>query len=102
MARIANFDISRSVSVKSLISRVRRVVTFSQERALTETRKNCFSSPLDTQEAFVARMEAQCQAIEKYRVQTMQDEGRQLSLDEAAKEWIDLYADSFARNNDIT
>ncbi len=66
--------------------------------ALTETRKEFLSAPLETQEAFEARMEAQCQAIERYRAQALQEEGRQLSLDEAAKEWIDRYADSFERS----
>lgn len=43
-------------------------------------------------------MKAQCEAIERYQLQVIQDEGRQLSLEEAAREWIDRFAESFARN----
>ena len=46
-------------------------------------------------------MKAQCQAIERYRLRAMQDEGRELSLEEAAREWIDQFARSFADKYDI-
>jgi hypothetical protein len=48
-----------------------------------------------TQSDFQARMEAQCKQIDQYRLRVMQGEGRQLSQDQAALEWIDRYADTF-------
>lgn len=44
-------------------------------------------------------MEAQCQLIRKYRSEVLRDEGRQLSYDEAALEWIERYAEGFAREH---
>ena len=46
-----------------------------------------------TQADFLARMEAQCHQIERYRLEVLRDEGRELSRDEAALEWIERYAE---------
>ncbi len=46
-------------------------------------------------EAFRLRMERQCSAIRAYRNAVLRDSGRRLSLDEAALEWIERFADSF-------
>jgi hypothetical protein len=54
---------------------------------------------MGTQGAFQARMEAQCQQIDQYRLRVMRGEGRQLSQDQAALEWIDRYADTFGRSS---
>ena len=54
-----------------------------------------------TQDAFRARMEAQCYQIERYRHAQIRGEGRVLSQDEAALEWIELYAEAFARGEYI-
>lgn len=43
-------------------------------------------------------MSAQCEAIEQYHRHVLRDEGRQLSLEEAAREWIDRFAETFARD----
>ncbi len=40
-------------------------------------------------------MEAQCHQIERYRLEVLRDEGRELSRDEAALEWIERYAEGF-------
>ena len=48
-----------------------------------------------TPEAFRARMEAQCREIERYREKVMQEEGRDLDLEDAAREWIDNEAEDF-------
>jgi len=53
-----------------------------------------------TQSAFQSRMEDQCKQIDQYRLRVMQGEGRQLSQDQAALEWIALYADSFVPHSD--
>ena len=53
-----------------------------------------------TQSAFQSRMEAQCKQIDQYRLRVIQGEGRDLSQDQAALEWIDLYADSFIPHGD--
>lgn len=45
---------------------------------------------------FARRMEDQCQQVERYRQKVMQCEGRQLSPDEAALEWIEYYAKAYA------
>lgn len=45
-----------------------------------------------------ARMQAQCRQIEQYRLAVMRDQGRRLSADEAALEWIANYAEEFAGN----
>ena len=46
-------------------------------------------------------MKAQCEAIEQYQSHAVQEEGRELSLEEAAREWIDQFAGSFADNYDV-
>ena len=47
-------------------------------------------------EAFKARMVAQFCQIEDYKRAMQQDEGRLLSSEEAAREWIVRYAEEFA------
>ncbi len=44
---------------------------------------------------FESRMRTQCEKIVEYRQTVLEKENRLLSLDQAAKEWIELYADSF-------
>ena len=46
-------------------------------------------------EQFRSRMQAQIYLIERYRRQQLKQAGRWLSRDEAAREWISLYAASF-------
>ena len=48
-----------------------------------------------TKEAFRARMESQCYQIEQYRLREQHENGRELTLDEAALEWIERYAATF-------
>jgi hypothetical protein len=45
-------------------------------------------------------MEAQCDRIRRYRAEVIRQEGRKLSYDEAALEWIERYAEVFARDNE--
>ncbi|MEH6635670.1 MAG: hypothetical protein V7700_09125 [Halioglobus sp.] len=47
------------------------------------------------QENFVVRMEAQCSRIDEYREAVKRTEGRHLSEDDAALEWIARYAKDF-------
>lgn len=63
-------------------------------QSLEENRKD---GPIDT---FLDRMEAQCERIRRYRAEVISREGRKLSYDEAALEWIERYAEVFARDND--
>ncbi len=49
----------------------------------------------DASDAFVARMQAQCKQIEAYRLDVNRREGRCISLDQAAREWIERYAHEF-------
>lgn len=49
---------------------------------------------------FRTRMEAQCCRIRDYRREVIRKEGRLLSQDEAAMEWIERYAEVFAEDND--
>ena len=49
-------------------------------------------------EQFKARMVAQFCQIEDYRRELREREGRELSSDEAAREWIMLYAEEFANS----
>jgi hypothetical protein len=49
---------------------------------------------------FLGRMEAQCCQIRRYRREILNKEGRHLSHDEAALEWIERHAESFARDHD--
>ena len=51
-----------------------------------------FRSP---QDRFSARMVEQLCYIEDYRQQVMREEGRQLSSEEAANEWIERFAEHF-------
>jgi hypothetical protein len=50
---------------------------------------------LDAAMAFRARMVEQVCAIEEYRRQVFIDEGRRLTRDEAAREWIGHFAENF-------
>jgi hypothetical protein len=50
--------------------------------------------------AFRARMQDQCCLIEQYRLRAMKDEGRDLSRDEAALEWIELHAERFSQDRE--
>lgn len=43
-------------------------------------------------------MESQCFQIDRYRWRISSTEGRTLSEDEAAREWIERYAADFARD----
>lgn len=54
----------------------------------------------ETSGVFQARMEAQCEEIKQYRLSVKQEEGRELSLEQAAREWIESYAVAFAQDND--
>jgi hypothetical protein len=49
-------------------------------------------------ELFAQRMEDQCLQVERYRQKIKQSEGRQLSRDEAALEWIENYASEYAQD----
>ncbi len=49
----------------------------------------------DIEQSFTARMIEQICHIESYRKDILKKEKRQLSSDEAAEEWIALYADTF-------
>ena len=46
-------------------------------------------------DAFRLRMERQCSEIRAYRKAVLRDSGRRLSLDEAALEWIEQFAENF-------
>lgn len=50
---------------------------------------------LDAEDAFLARMVEQVCHIEDYRKSAWRLEGRELSAEEAASEWIDRYAAQF-------
>ncbi len=50
----------------------------------------------ETNDAFLARMQAQCEQIEAYRLDVLRREGRKLTLDQAAREWIERYARDFS------
>ncbi|TMA10996.1 MAG: PilZ domain-containing protein [Deltaproteobacteria bacterium] len=52
---------------------------------------------LDSEEAFRVRIVEQICHIESYRRDVEQREGRQLTAEEAAKEWISRYASSFPK-----
>jgi hypothetical protein len=55
------------------------------------------SEQRETADQFLARMESQCFQIDRYRWRVRSTEGRILSEDEAAREWIEQYAADFAR-----
>jgi hypothetical protein len=50
---------------------------------------------LNDEDAFRARMVEQLCYIENYKISVLRDEGRRLSIDEAAREWISKYASEF-------
>lgn len=62
--------------------------------SVEETRRDSPDDP------FLQRMQAQCERIRHYRDQVLREQGRALSYDEAAMEWIERYAEVFARNHD--
>lgn len=62
--------------------------------SVDETRRDSPDDP------FQQRMQAQCERIRRYRDQVLREQGRALSYDEAAMEWIERYAEMFARNHD--
>jgi hypothetical protein len=47
-------------------------------------------------------MGVQCQQIERYRLEVMRNEGRLLSQDEAARQWIERYAEYFVPGGDAS
>jgi hypothetical protein len=49
----------------------------------------------DPQDRFAIRMVEQLCYVEAYRRQVAQDEGRELSREQAAEEWIERFADQF-------
>ncbi|OGT19750.1 MAG: hypothetical protein A2V90_00185 [Gammaproteobacteria bacterium RBG_16_57_12] len=53
---------------------------------------------LDEQRAFQARMMEQICYIEHYQKEVLEREGRTLTLEEASKEWVGRYADTFAQD----
>ena len=69
--------------------------------ALADKERHCRGGMSGTREAFRARMRAQCEAIERYQSHAVQDEGRELSLEEAAREWIAQFAGRFADKYDL-
>ena len=52
---------------------------------------------IDEQDAYAARMVEQICHIEHYRVSVLEHEGRDLSAEQAAKEWIGKFARDFPR-----
>lgn len=52
----------------------------------------------DQNSAFSARMVEQICHIEQYKLNALNNEGRQLSGDEAAAEWIEKFANQFPQN----
>ena len=62
--------------------------------SVDETRRDVPGDP------FLQRMQAQCDRIRRYRDQVLREQGRALTYDEAAIEWIERYAEVFARNHD--
>lgn len=44
-------------------------------------------------------MERQCQEIRRYRQARLRDDGLNLSMEEAALEWIERFAADFARDH---
>lgn len=50
---------------------------------------------LDSGDAFKARMVEQVCTIEKYRKDVLEDEGREITSQQAADEWIQKYAGNF-------
>jgi len=70
-------------------------VIWSQRRRDAYEIAICFDSDDD---AFMARMAEQVCHIEEYRRRIHADEGRRLSVETAAEEWIDKYARLFPRD----
>ncbi|MFV8819351.1 hypothetical protein [Haliea sp. E17] len=60
--------------------------------------KQRLSSEPERNDMFLARMRAQCEQIEAYRLNVLRREGRKLTLDQAAREWIERYAQDFTAN----
>ena len=62
---------------------------------MTEPTEQHSESATGEQENFVVRMEAQLSRIDEYREEIERTEGRHLSVDDAALEWIVRYAKGF-------
>jgi hypothetical protein len=60
-----------------------------------KTRYNVGVSFSDRDTAFSARMVEQVCYIEEYKKRVQNEEGRELSSDQAAAEWIEKYAEQF-------
>jgi hypothetical protein len=52
---------------------------------------------IDEQDAYAARMVEQICHIEHYRVSVLEQEGRDLNAEDAAKEWIGKFAQDFPK-----
>jgi hypothetical protein len=52
-------------------------------------------------DAYRARMLDQCREIRRYRRRVMRNEERCLTLNEAAREWIDRFAASYAESRRV-
>ncbi|MEM8561324.1 MAG: hypothetical protein AAGF57_03780 [Pseudomonadota bacterium] len=52
------------------------------------------------EDGFAERMHAQCCEIRRYQQDVMRNEGRSISQDEAALEWIERFAEAFAQEHD--
>lgn len=69
-------------------------------RRLTVTQGSTDEGEDQSTDSFLERMEAQCCQIRRYQREVIRKEGRELSPDEAALEWIERYADTFTPNYD--
>ena len=70
------------------------------ERWLAVTQESQKDQGEQSAESFRGRMQAQCCRIQDYRLEVLHNEGRRLSHDEAALEWIERYAEAFAEDHD--
>lgn len=57
---------------------------------------------MDSSDAFQSRMVQQVCSIENYRKQVQEEEGRDLTTQEAAAEWIEKYAGRFPDSDVVT
>jgi hypothetical protein len=48
-----------------------------------------------TEELFRLRMESQCDHIKRYRLRVLRETGRLISVEAAAREWIESFAATF-------
>ncbi|MEM6582823.1 MAG: hypothetical protein AAF699_16195 [Pseudomonadota bacterium] len=54
----------------------------------------------EDEEGFAERMHAQCCEIRRYQQDVIRNEGRNISQDEAALEWIERFAEAFSQEHD--